>query len=183
MSKFIASVLAWVLEKIETIQAAHHESARNALLRLLFALLMFKFSGELWDAGSLTLWSNNSQSAAIGSLFFRGAAGWAFLLFSLSVIPFGMAELCWWVRRHRRTYAKTAMVGLGAAGALYLTLVIAARNTELDVIRMAYARTGVECIAMMLLIGTLLNAQLRAEHGLDDFVSESNRVPLEPSAG
>ena len=75
------------------------------------------------------------------------------------------------------------MVGLGAAGALYLTLVIAARNTELDVIRMAYARTGVECIAMMLLIGTLLNAQLRAEHGLDDFVSESNRVPLEPSAG
>ena len=183
MSKFIASVLAWVLEKIETIQAAHRESAQNALMRLLFALLMFKFSGDLWDAGSLTLWSNNSQSAAISSLFFRGASGWAFLLFSLSVIPFGASELCWWVRRHRRTYAKTAMVGLGAAGALYLTLVIAARNTELDVIRMAYARTGLECIAMMLLIGTLLNAQLRAEHGLDDFVSESNRVPLEPSAG
>ena len=32
---------------------------------------------------------------------------------------------------------------------------------------------------MMLLIGTLLNAQLRAERGLDDFVNESNRVPLE----
>ena len=181
--KFITVLIEWVRVQIAAIQTAHHESARNALMRLLFALLMFKFSGDLWDAGSLTLWSNNSQSAAIGSLFFRGATGWAFLLFSLSVIPFGMAELCWCVRRHRRTYAKTAMVGLGAAGALYLTLVIAARNTELDVIRMAYARTGIECIAMMLLIGTLLNAQLRAEHGLDDFVSESNRVPLEPSAG
>ena len=67
--------------------------------------------------------------------------------------------------------------------ALYLLLVVVTRNTELTVIKQTYARTGIECIAMMLLIGTLLNAQLRAEHGLDDFVSESNRVPLEPSAG
>ena len=175
--------LTWLRARIEALQLAHKESARNVLMRLLFALLTFKFAGDLWDSGSLTLWSDNSQSAAISSLFHRGFAGLAFLLFSLSAIPFGVAELCWWVRRHRRTYAKTAMVGLGAAGALYLTLAIAARNTELDVIRMTYARSGIECIVMMLLIGTLLNAQLRAEHGLDDFVSESNRVPLEPSAG
>ena len=183
MSKFLASMVAWVLEKIKTIQAAHRESARNALMRLLFALLTFKFAGDLWDSGSLTLWSVNSQSAAIGSLFYSTFSGWAFLIFSLAIIPFGMAELCWWVRRHHRAYAKAAMLALGSAGALYLTLVIAARNTELDVIRMLYARTGIECIVMMLLIGTLLNAQLRADHGLDDAVSESNRVPLEQVAG
>ena len=175
--------LTWLRARIAALQLAHKESARNVLMRLLFALLTFKFAGDLWDSGSLTLWSVNSQSAAIGSLFYSTFSGWAFLIFSLAIIPFGMAELCWWVRRHHRAYAKAAMLALGSAGALYLTLVIAARNTELDVIRMAYTRTGIECIAMMLLIGTLLNAQLRAEHGLDDFVSESNRVPLEPSAG
>ena len=175
--------LTWLRAHIAALQLAHNDSARNALMRLLFALLTFKFAGDLWDSGSLTLWSVNSQSAAIGSLFYSTFSGWAFLIFSLAIIPFGMAELCWWVRRHHRAYAKAAMLALGSAGALYLTLVIAARNTELDVIRMLYARTGIECIAMMLLIGTLLNAQLRAEHGLDDFVSESNRVPLEPSAG
>ena len=175
--------LTWLRARIAALQLAHKESARNALMRLLFALLTFKFAGDLWDSGSLTLWSVNSQSAAIGSLFYSPFSGWAFLIFSLAIIPFGMAELCWWVRRHQRAYAKLAMAALGISGALYLTLVIAARNTELDVIRMLYARTGIECIVMMLLIGTLLNAQLRAEHGLDDFVSESNRVPLEPSAG
>ena len=183
MSKFIASVLAWVQEKIKTIQAAHRESARNALMRLLFALLTFKFAGDLWDSGSLTLWSVNSQSAAIGSLFYSPFSGWAFLIFSLAIIPFGMAELCWWVRRRRRLYAKLAMAALGGSGLLYLALVSIARYTELTVIKQTYTRTGIECLAMMLLIGTLLNAQLRAEHGLDDFVSESNRVPLEPSAG
>ena len=175
--------LTWLRARIAALQLAHNDSARNVLMRLLFALLTFKFAGDLWDSGSLTLWSVNSQSAAIGSLFYSTFSGWAFLIFSLAIIPFGMAELCWCVRRHHRAYAKAAMLALGSAGALYLTLVIAARNTELDVIRMIYARTGIECIVMMLLIGTLLNAQLRAEHGLDDFVSESNRVPLEPSAG
>ncbi len=171
--------LTWLRARIAALQLAHNESARNVLMRLLFALLTFKFAGDLWDSGSLTLWSVNSQSAAIGSLFYSPFSGWAFLIFSLAIIPFGMAELCWWVRRHHRAYAKAAMLALGSAGALYLTLVIAGRNTELDVIRMIYARTGIECIVMMLLIGTLLNAQLRAEHGLDDFVNESNRVPLE----
>ena len=175
--------LTWLRARIAALQLAHNESARNALMRLLFALLTFKFAGDLWDSGSLTLWSVNSQSAAIGSLFYSTFSGWAFLIFSLAIIPFGMAELCWWVRRHHRAYAKAAMLALGSAGALYLTLVIAARNTELDVIRMIYARTGIECLVMMLLIGTLLNAQLRTDHGLDDFVDESNRVPLEPSAG
>ena len=175
--------LTWLRARIAALQLAHKESARNVLMRLLFALLTFKFAGDLWDSGSLTLWSVNSQSAAIGSLFYSTFSGWAFLIFSLAIIPFGMAELCWWVRRHHRAYAKAAMLALGSAGALYLTLVIAARNTELDVIRMLYARTGIECIVMMLLIGTLLNAQLRTNHGLDDFVDESNRVPLEPSAG
>lgn len=175
--------LTWLRARIAALQLAHNESARNVLMRLLFALLTFKFAGDLWDSGSLTLWSVNSQSAAIGSLFYSTFSGWAFLIFSLAIIPFGMAELCWWVRRHHRAYAKAAMLALGSAGALYLTLVIAARNTELDVIRMLYARTGIECIVMMLLIGTLLNAQLRTDHGLDDFVDESNRVPLEPSAG
>ena len=171
--------LTWLRARIEALQLAHKESARNVLMRLLFALLTFKFAGDLWDSGSLTLWSVNSQSAAIGSLFYSTFSGWAFLIFSLAIIPFGMAELCWWVRRHHRAYAKAAMLALGSAGALYLTLVIAARNTELDVIRMLYARTGIECLVMMLLIGTLLNAQLRTDHGLDDFVNESNRVPLE----
>lgn len=175
--------LTWLRARIAALQLAHNESARNALMRLLFALLTFKFAGDLWDSGSLTLWSVNSQSAAIGSLFYSTFSGWAFLIFSLAIIPFGMAELCCWVRRHHRAYAKAAMLALGSAGALYLTLVIAARNTELDVIRMLYARTGIECIVMMLLIGTLLNAQLRADHGLDDAVSESNRVPLEQVAG
>ena len=175
--------LTWLRARIAALQLAHNESARNALMRLLFALLTFKFAGDLWDSGSLTLWSVNSQSAAIGSLFYSTFSGWAFLIFSLAIIPFGMAELCWWVRRHHRAYAKAAMLALGSAGALYLTLVIAARNTELDVIRMIYTRTGIECVVMMLLIGTLLNAQLRAEHGLDDAVSESNRVPLEQVAG
>lgn len=175
--------LTWLRARIAALQLAHNDSARNALMRLLFALLTFKFAGDLWDSGSLTLWSVNSQSAAIGSLFYSTFSGWAFLIFSLAIIPFGMAELCWWARRHRRAYAKAAMLALGSAGALYLTLVIAARNTELDVIRMLYVRAGIECIVMMLLIGTLLNAQLRADHGLDDAVSESNRVPLEQVAG
>ena len=175
--------LTWLRARIAALQLAHNDSARNVLMRLLFALLTFKFAGDLWDSGSLTLWSVNSQSAAIGSLFYSTFSGWAFLIFSLAIIPFGMAELCWCVRRHHRAYAKAAMLALGSAGALYLTLVIAARNTELDVIRMIYARTGIECIVMMLLIGTLLNAQLRADNGLDDAVSESNRVPLEQVAG
>lgn len=62
MSKFLASMVAWVLEKIKTIQAAHRESARNALMRLLFALLTFKFAGDLWDSGS------TSEACAIGVL-------------------------------------------------------------------------------------------------------------------
>ena len=94
-----------------------------------------------------------------------------------------LSELCWWVRRRRRLYAKLAMAALGGSGLLYLALVSIAHHTELAIIKQTYTRTGIECIAMMQLIGTLLNAQLRAEHGLDDFVSESNRVPLEPGAG
>ena len=183
MSKFIASVLAWVLEKIETLQAAHHEAARNLVLRLSMAFLTWKFMGDTWDAGSHTLWSPHSQSAAISSMLGGDWVGWLFLALSLAMMPFMLSELCWWVGRHRRVHSKLAMLAFGIAGALYLLLVVVARNTELTVITQTYARTGIECLAMMLLIGTLLNAQLRAEHGLDDFVSESNRVPLEPSAG
>ena len=183
MSKFLASMVAWVLEKIKTIQAAHRESARNALMRLLFALLTFKFSGDLWDAGSLTLWAPNSYPAAIASFVGVDYVGWAFVVLSLGLVPFMLAELCWWVRRRKRAYAKLAMLTLGLAGALYLLLVVLARNADLVVIKQTYARTGLECIVMMLLIGTLLNAQLRADRGLDDVVSDSNRVPLEPSAG
>lgn len=175
--------LTWLRARIAALQLAHNESARNVLMRLLFALLAFKFIGDIWDAGSLTLWAPNSHPAAIASFVGIDYVGWAFLVLSLGLVPFMLAELCWWVRRRKRTYAKLAMLTLGLAGALYLTLVIAARNTELDVIRMLYARTGIECIVMMLLIGTLLNAQLRADHGLDDAVSESNRVPLEQVAG
>lgn len=175
--------LTWLRARIAALQLAHNESARNVLMRLLFALLAFKFIGDIWDAGSLTLWAPNSHPAAIASFVGIDYVGWAFLVLSLGLVPFMLAELCWWVRRRKRTYAKLAMLTLGLAGALYLTLVIAARNTELDVIRMIYARTGIECIVMMLLIGTLLNAQLRADHGLDDAVSESNRVPLEQVAG
>lgn len=97
--------------------------------------------------------------------------GWLFLATSLAMMPFMLSELCWWVGRHRRTYSKLAMLACGIAGALYLLLVVVSRNTELIVIKQTYARTGIECIAMMLMIDTLLNAQLRAEHGLDDVVS------------
>ena len=179
MSKFIASVLAWVQEKIETIQAAHRESARNVLMRLLFALLTWKFMGDTWDSGSLTLWSPESRSAAIATFFGRDFVGWLFIAASVALAPFMLSELCWWVRRRRRLYAKLAMAALGGSGLLYLALVSIARHTELAIIKQVYARNGIECLAMMLLIGTLLNAQLRAERGLDDFVNESNRVPLE----
>ena len=70
------------------------------------------------------------------------------------------------------------MATFGISGAIYILLAMNARNTDLLVIRAVYARTGAECIVMMLLIGTMLNAQLRRAHGLDDFESESNRVPL-----
>ena len=175
--------LTWLRARIAALQLAHNESARNVLMRLLFALLAFKFIGDIWDAGSLTLWAPNSYPAAIASFVGVDYVGWAFVVLSLGLVPFMLAELCWWVRRRKRAYAKLAMLTLGLAGALYLLLVVVARNTELTVIKQTYTRTGIECIVMMLMIGTLLNTQLRAEHGLDDFVSESNRVPLEPSAG
>ena len=181
--KFITGRIEWVRAQIAAIQTAHHEAARNLVLRLSIAFLTWKFIGDTWDAGSLTLWAPHSQSAALASMLGGDWVGWSFIALSLAIMPFMLSELCWWVGRHRRTHSKTAMLAFGIAGALYLLLVVVARNTELTVIKQTYARTGVECIAMMLLIGTLLNAQLRAEHGLDDFVSESNRVPLEPSAG
>ena len=181
--KLIAPLIDWVRVQIAAIQAAHHEAARNLVLRLSIAFLTWKFMGDTWDAGSLTLWSPHSRSAAIASMMGGDWVGWLFIAASITMMPLMLSELCWWVGRHRRTYSKLAMLAFGIAGALYLLLVVVARNTELIVIKQTYARTGVECIAMMLMIGTLLNAQLRAEHGLDDFVSESNRVPLEPSAG
>ena len=181
--KFITVLIEWVRVQIAAIQTAHHEAARNLVLRLSIAFLTWKFMGDTWDAGSLTLWSPHSRSAALASMLGGDWVGWLFLALSLAMAPFMLSELCWWVRRHRRVHSKLAMLALGISGALYLLLVVVARNTELTVIKQTYARTGVECITMMLLIGTLLNAQLRAEHGLDDFVSESNRVPLEPSAG
>ena len=181
--KFITHMIDWVRAQIAAIQAAHHEAARNLVLRLALAFLTWKFMGDVWGAGSLTLWAPHSQPAAISSMLGGDWVGWLFIALSLAMAPFMLSELCWWVRRHRRAHSKLAMLALGIAGALYLLLVVVARNTELTVIKQIYARSGIECIAMMLLIGTLLNAQLRAEHGLDDFVSESNRVPLEPSAG
>ena len=180
--KFINGLIEWVRVQIAAFQAAHHEAAHNLVLRLAMAFLTWKFMGDTWDAGSLTLWSPNSRSAAVATMLGGDWVGWLFLATSLAMMPFMLSELCWWVGRHRRAYSKLTMLALGIAGALYLMLVVVARNTELAVIKQTYARTGIECIAMMLLIGTLLNAQLRAEHGLDDFVSESNRVPLEPSA-
>ena len=181
--RYLRSAVDWLLSKILAIQEAHHEAARNLVLRLSMAFLTWKFIGDTWDAGSLTLWAPHSQSAAISSMLGGDWVGWLFIAASIAMMPFMLSELCWWVGRHRRTHSKTAMLAFGIAGALYLLLVVVARNTELAVIKQTYARTGVECIVMMLMIGTLLNAQLRAEHGLDDFVSESNRVPLEPSAG
>ena len=181
--KFITHLIDWVRAQIAAIQAAHHEAARNLVLRLSIAFLTWKFIGDTWDAGSLALWAPHSQSAAIASMLVGDWVGWLFLALSLAMVPFMLSELCWWVGRHRRTHSKTAMLAFGIAGALYLLLVAVARNTELTVIKQTYARTGVECLVMMLLIGTLLNAQLRTDHGLDDFVNESNRVPLEPSAG
>ena len=171
--------LTWLRARIAALQLAHNESARNVLMRLLFALLTWKFMGDTWDSGSLTLWAPNSHSAAIASFVGVDYVGWAFVVLSLGLVPFMLAELCWWVRRRRRLYAKLAMAALGGSGLLYLALVSIARHTELAIIKQIYARNGIECLAMMLLIGTLLNAQLRAERGLDDFVNESNRVPLE----
>ena len=176
--KLITHLIDWVRAQIAAIQAAHHEAARNLVLRLSIAFLTWKFIGDTWDAGSLTLWSPHSRSAAIALMLGGDWVGWSFIALSLAMTPFMLSELCWWVGRHRRTHSKTAMLALGIAGALYLLLVMVAHNTELTIIKQTYARTGVECLVMMLLIGTLLNAQLRTEHGLDDFESESNRVPL-----
>ena len=175
--------LTWLRARIAALQLAHNDSARNVLMRLLFTLLTWKFMGDTWDSGSLTLWSPESRSAAIATSFGRDFVGWLFIAASVALAPFMLSELCWWVRRRRRLYAKLAMAALGGSGLLYLALVSIARHTELAIIKQIYARNGIECIAMMLLIGALLNALLRAEHGLDDFVSESNRVPLEPGAG
>ena len=171
--------LTWLRARIAALQLAHNDSARNVLMRLLFALLIFKFAGDLWDSGSLTLWSPESRSAAIATFFGRDFVGWLFIAASVALAPFMLSELCWWVRRRRRLYAKLAMAALGGSGLLYLALVSIARHTELAIIKQVYARNGIECLAMMLMIGTLLNAQLRAERGLDDFVDESNRAPLE----
>ena len=181
--KLISRLIEWVRVQIAAIHTAHHEAARNLVLRLSMAFLTWKFIGDTWDAGSLTLWSPNSRSAAVATILGGDWVGWLFIAASLAMMPFMLSELCWWVGRHRRVHSKLAMLAFGIAGALYLLLVAVARSTELTVIKQIYARTGIECIVMMLLIGTLLNAQLRAEHGLDDFVSESNRVPLKPSAG
>lgn len=181
--KVITRLIEWVRAQIAAIQAAHHEAARNLVLRLSMAFLTWKFIGDTWDAGSLTLWSPNSRSAAVATMLGGDWVGWLFIAMSLAMMPFMLSELCWWVGRHRRAHSKLAMLAFGISGALYLLLVMVSRNTELTLIKQTYTRTGIECIAMMLLIGTLLNAQLRAEYGLDDFVSESNRVPLEPSAG
>ena len=180
--KFISRLIEWVRAQIAAIHTAHHEAARNLVLRLSMAFLTWKFMGDTWDAGSLTLWSPNSRSAVIASMLGGDWVGWLFIATSMAMMPFMLSELCWWVGRHRRTHSKLAMLAFGIAGALYLLVVVVASNTELTVIKQTYARTGIECIVMMLLVGTLLNAQLRAEHGLDDFVNESNRVPLEPNA-
>ena len=178
--KFISRLIEWVRVQIAAFQTAHHEAAHNLVLRLSMAFLTWKFMGDTWDAGSLALWSPTSRRAAIASMLGGDWVGWLFLATSIAMMPFMLSELCWWVGRHRRTHSKLAMLALGISGALYLLLVVVARNTDLTIIiKQTYARTGVECIAMMLLIGTLLNAQLRTDHGLDDFVNESNRVPLE----
>ena len=177
--KFVSRLIEWVRAQIAAIQTAHHEAARNLVLRLSMAFLTWKFMGDTWDAGSLMLWAPTSRAAAIAPMLGGEWVGWLFLALSLAMMPFMLSELFWWVGRHRRTHSKLAMLAFGISGALYLLLVVMARNTELDVIRQNYARTGIECLTMMLLVGTLLNAQLRAERGLDDFVNESNRVPLE----
>ena len=177
--KFISRLIEWVRVQIAAFQTAHHEAAHNLVLRLSMALLTWKFMGDTWDAGSLTLWSPHSRSAAVATMLGGDWVGWLFLALSLAMMPFMLSELCWWVGRHRRTHSKLAMLALGISGALYLLLVVVTRNTDPTVIKQTYARTGVECLVMMLLIGTLLNAQLRTDHGLDDFVNESNRVPLE----
>ena len=177
--KFVSRLIEWVRVQIAAIQSAHHEAARNLVLRVSMAFLTWKFMGDTWDAGSLTLWSPTSRPAAIAAMLGGDWVGWLFIAMSIAMMPFMLSELCWWVGRHRRVHSKLAMLALGISGALYLLLVVVARNTDLTVIKQTYARTGIECIAMMLLIGTLLNAQLRAERGLDDFVNESNRVTLE----
>lgn len=179
MARPLVTLLRWLRDKVAAIQAAQRESARNVLNRVLYAVLAFMLAGDLWDAGSLTLWSLKSQSAAIASLVGREPVGVAFLVLSVAVLPFALAELCLWVRRRRRFHAMLAMAGLGLGGALFLMLFVAARNADLDVIRLVYARSGLVCVVMMLLIGTGLNADLRTAHALDNFEDESNRVPLE----
>ena len=176
--KTITSIFDWLRAKVEALRAAHNESATNIFLRVTFAFLTWKFMGDLWDAGSLTLWAERSNSRAIAALLGGDVFGWTFLALMLGLTPFAVSGVCWWANKHRGLYARIAMATFGISGALYILLAMNARNTDLAVIRMTYARTGAECIVMMLLIGTMLNAQLRRAHGLDDFESESNRVPL-----
>ena len=181
--KTITSVFDWLRAKLEALRVAHNESATNIFLRITFAFLTWKFTADLWDAGSLTLWDERSSPRTIAALLDWRFVGWGFLVLMLGLVPFAVSGVCWWANKHRDLYARIAMATFGLSGALYILLAMNARNTDLLVIRLIYARTGAECVVMMLLIGTMLNAQLRRQHGLDDFEAESNRVPLEPSAG
>lgn len=176
--KTITSIFDWLRAKVEALRAAHNESATNIFLRITFAFLTWKFMGDLWDAGSLSLWAERSSSRSIAALLDWKVVGWIFLALALGLAPFAVSGVCWWANKHRGLYARLAMATFGLSGALYILLAMNSRNTDLAVIRMTYARTGAECVVMMLLIGTMLNAQLRRAHGLDDFESESNRVPL-----
>ena len=176
--KTITSIFDWLRAKVEALRVAHSETAANIFLRITFSFLTWKFMGDLWDAGSLTLWAERSSSRSIAALLDWNVLGWAFLALALGLAPFAVSGVCWGANKHRDLYARLAMATFGLSGALYILLAMNSRNTDLAVIRMTYARTGAECVVMMLLIGTMLNAQLRRAHGLDDFESESNRVPL-----
>ena len=77
--KFISRLIDWVRAQIAAIQAAHHEAARNLVLRLSMAFLTWKFMGDTWDAGSLTLWAPHSQPAAISSMLGGDWVGWLFI--------------------------------------------------------------------------------------------------------
>ena len=175
----IKSFVRWFHHLIAALQKAREAADRNALMRLLIALMIWKFAGDFADVGSLALWAPDSQAAAAASLLGREFFGVTMIFLALMLLPFMVSEMCWWLRERRRSLALLAMAASGIAGALLLLLVVMSRNTDLLVVRITLAHLGIEGLLLMLLLGAVLNRQVLEEHGLSDFHSESNRVPLD----
>lgn len=150
--------------------------------RLLMALCLALVGGNMWDTATFVLWQHESTMRSLASLtHYPDHLAWTYLGGLLLMIPFAAAQLvpaCRW----EREFAKAAMLGLFVAGFLWMALAFAGRHTDLSVVRMSCVRSSIEALVLMLLTGSLLNAQLRRRNpmtdGQIDLYRDTNRVPL-----